>query len=246
MSHSHAHAHAHTHSHDSHDAHDAHDAHDEPIEFTQEFWDDRYSSAPQLWSGQPNAQFAAQVADLSPGEALEAGCGEGADAIWLAQRGWNVTAVDVSAVALERAASAVRALDEARAASGEADEDIARRIIWQREDLLTWVPEPERFDLVSAQFMHFPPAELAAFHQGLAAAVRPGGTLLLIAHHPEDVHAQRKGRPDLFWYAEDIAASLEADRWEVRVAEGAGRSAEDFDGQQMMVRDTVLRAARRR
>jgi hypothetical protein len=76
--------------------------------------------------------------------------------------------------------------------------------------------------------------------------VRPGGTLLLIAHHPEDVHAQRKGRPDLFWYAEDIAASLDPGRWEVRVAEGAGRSAEDFDGQQMMVRDTVLRAIRRR
>jgi SAM-dependent methyltransferase len=240
MSHSHAHAHAHAHSHDSCDSHD------EPIEFTQEFWDDRYGSAPQLWSGQPNAQFAAQVADLSPGQALEAGCGEGADAIWLAQRGWTVTGVDVSAVALERAASAARAVDEARSASGEGGEDIARRITWQREDLLTWVPEPERFDLVSAQFMHFPPAELAAFHQGLAAAVRPGGTLLLIAHHPEDVHAQRKGRPDLFWYAEDIAASLEADRWEVRVAEGTGRLAKDLDGQQLMVRDTVLRAVRRR
>jgi SAM-dependent methyltransferase len=228
MSHSHAHAHAH--------AHDSHDSHDEPIEFTQEFWDDRYGSAGRLWSGQPNAQLAAQVADLTPGEALEAGCGEGADAIWLAQRGWTVTGVDVSAVALERAASA----------SGQAGGDVARRITWQREDLLTWVPEPERYDLVSAQFMHFPPAELAAFHQGLAAAVRPGGTLLLIAHHPDDVHAQRKGRPDLFWYAEDIAASLEAGRWEVRVAEGAGRSAEDLDGQQLMVRDTVLRAARRR
>jgi SAM-dependent methyltransferase len=224
MSHSHAHAHS------------SHDSHDEPIEFTQEFWDDRYGSAGRLWSGQPNAQFAAQVADLTPGEALEAGCGEGADAIWLAQRGWTVTGVDVSAVALERAASA----------SGEAGGDVARRITWQREDLLTWVPEPERYDLVSAQFMHFPPAELAAFHQGLAAAVRPGGTLLLIAHHPDDVHAQRKGRPDLFWYAEDIAASLEAGRWEVRVAEGAGRLAEDLDGQQLMVRDTVLRAARRR
>ena len=229
---SHAHAHA--------------DGHDDPAHFTQEFWDDRYSSAGQLWSGQPNPQFAAQTADLAPGEALEAGCGEGADAIWLAQRGWTVTGVDVSAVALERAASAARAADEARAADGEAAGDITRRITWQREDLLTWVPEPERFDLVSAQFMHFPPAELAAFHKGLAAAVRPGGTLLLIAHHPEDVHAQRKGRPDLFWYAEDIAASLEADRWEVRVAEGAGRSAKDLDGQQMMVRDTVLRAARRR
>jgi SAM-dependent methyltransferase len=221
MSHSHAHS----------------PSHDDPIEFTQEFWDDRYQSAGRLWSGQPNPQFAAQAADLAPGEALDAGCGEGADAIWLARRGWTVTAVDVSAVALERAASA--------ASGGAAGGEVARRITWRREDLLTWVPEPERYDLVSAQFMHFPPAELAAFHERLAAAVRPGGTLLLIAHHPDDVHAMRRGRPDLFWYAEDIAASLPAGRWEVTMAKAAGRSAIDLDGQPVMVRDTVLRAARR-
>ncbi|HEU5390660.1 MAG TPA: class I SAM-dependent methyltransferase [Streptosporangiaceae bacterium] len=208
----------------------------EAIEFTQEFWDDRYRSAGQLWSGQPNAQFAAHAADLEPGEALDAGCGEGADAIWLARRGWAVTAVDVSAVALERAA----------AAAGAAGGDVAERIGWRREDLLTWIPEPDRYDLVSAQFMHFPRAELTAFHQRLAAAVRPGGTLLLIAHHPDDLHAALNGHPDLFWYAEDIAASLEPGQWEVRVAEASGRSAIDHDGQPVTVRDTVLRAARRR
>ena len=208
----------------------------EAIEFTQEFWDNRYSSAGKLWSGQPNAQFAAHAADLEPGEALDAGCGEGADAIWLARRGWSVTAVDVSAVALERAA----------AAAGAAGADVAGRIGWRREDLLTWVPEADRYDLVSAQFMHFPRAELTAFHQRLAAAVRPGGTLLLIAHHPDDLHAARNGHPDLFWYAEDIAASLEPGQWEVRMAEASGRSAIDHDGQPVTFRDTVLRAARRR
>lgn len=208
----------------------------EAIEFTQEFWDNRYRSAGQLWSGQPNAQFAAHAADLDPGEALDAGCGEGADAIWLARRGWTVTAVDVSAVALERAA----------AAAGTAGADMAGRIGWRREDLLTWVPEPDRYDLVSAQFMHFPRAELTAFHQRLAAAVRPGGTLLLIAHHPDDLHAARNGHPDLFWYAEDIAASLEPGQWEVRMAEASGRSAIDHDGQPVTFQDTVLRAARRR
>lgn len=215
-------------------------SHDEPIEFTQEFWDNRYRSAGRLWSGQPNPVFAEQVADLPPGEALEAGCGEGADAIWLARRGWTVTAVDVSAVALERGANA------AQAADGAAGGEIARRITWQREDLRAWGPAADTYDLVSAQFMHFPKADLEVMHRRLAAAVRPGGTLLMVAHHPDDIHAARNGRPDLFWYAEDIAASLEAERWEVRVAEGAGRSAEDFDGQQVMVRDTVLRAARRR
>jgi len=208
----------------------------EAIEFTQEFWDNRYRSAGQLWSGQPNAQFEAHAADLDPGEALDAGCGEGADAIWLARRGWTVTAVDVSAVALERAAAAAWA----------AGSDVAGRIGWRREDLLTWVPEPDRYDLVSAQFMHFPRAELTAFHQRLAAAVRPGGTLLLIAHHPDDLHAAQNGHPDLFWYAEDIAASLEPGQWEVRVAEASGRSAIDHDGQPVTFQDTVLRAARRR
>ena len=148
-----------------------------PIEFTQEFWDDRYRSAGQLWSGQPNPVFAEQAADLPPGEALDAGCGEGADAIWLARRGWMVTAVDVSAVALERGANAARAADEA------AGGDIAGRITWRREDLRSWGPDPDTYDLVSAQFMHFPKADLEVMHRRLAAAVRPGGTLLMVAHH---------------------------------------------------------------
>jgi SAM-dependent methyltransferase len=207
----------------------------ETIEFTQEFWDNRYQTADKLWSGQPNPQFVVQVEDLAPGEALEAACGEGADAIWLARRGWTVTAVDVSAVALERGAGAA-------AATGG---DVARRITWQREDLLTWVPPPDRYDLVSAQFMHFPKNDLEAMHRRLAAAVRPGGTLLMIAHHPDDVHAMRNGHPDLFWYAEEVAASLDPGQWEVRVAEAAGRSAHDHDGEPVMVRDTVLRAVRR-
>lgn len=224
MSHSHAHA----------------DAHDDPARFTQEFWDDRYQTAGEsgrLWSGQPNAQLVAQAADLAPGEALEAGCGEGADAIWLARQGWTVTAVDVSAVALERAAGYAAA----------AGDEVARRITWQREDLLSWVPEPERFDLVSAQYMHLPTSELEAWHRRLAAAVRPGGTLLVVGHHPDDLHANvgRVGTADRFWSAEAIAASLDPGCWEVVTADAPGRSATDLDGQPVTVRDTVLRAARR-
>ena len=226
MSHSHAHGHA--------------EAFEDPAHFTQEFWDDRYRSAGgsgRIWSGQPNPQLVAQTADLVPGEALEAGCGEGADAIWLARQGWTVTAVDVSAVALGRAA------DYAAAAGDE----IARRITWQREDLLSWVPGPGRFDLVSAQFMYAPEGELEAMHQRLAAAVRPGGTLLVVGHHPDDLHANvgRTGSADRFWSARDIAASLDPGSWEVIVADAPGRSATDLDGRPVTVRDTVLRAARR-
>ncbi len=144
------------------------------VHFTQEFWDDRYRSADRLWSGQPNPQLVAQTSDLAPGEALDVGCGEGADAIWLASRGWTVTAVDVSTVALERAAGHAAALG-----SG-----IAERISWRHEDLLTWDPRPQQFDLVSAQFMHLPsPGRRDLFQtaEQLAAALDPGRWEILIA-----------------------------------------------------------------
>ena len=95
---------------------------------TQEFWDARYASADAIWSGNPNEQLVAQVADLAPSTALEVGAGEGADAIWLAERGWRVTAVDISPVALERAAR--------RAAA--AGESTAAKITWQQADILAW------------------------------------------------------------------------------------------------------------
>ena len=208
---------------------------DDRNHFTQEFWDERYSSADRLWSGQPNPQLVAQVSDLPPGDALDAGCGEGADAIWLASRGWTVTGVDVSAVALDRAAAHAAA------------EGVAGRIGWQREDLLTWDPGPERFDLVTAQFMHLPSPELESLHGRLAAAVRPGGTLLIVAHHPDDLHVNvgRTGHLALFPSAEQLAALLDPGSWKILVASAIGLPATDLDGHPVTVKDTVLRAARR-
>ena len=89
-------------------------------------------SAGRLWSGQPNPQLVAQASDLESGEALDAGSGEGADAIWLARHGWTVTAVDVSTVALDRAAGYAAA----------AGDEIAGRITWQQQDLRSWDPGP--------------------------------------------------------------------------------------------------------
>ena len=211
---------------------------DDTVRFTREFWDDRYRSADRLWSGQPNVQLVAQAGGLPAGEALDAGSGEGADAIWLASRGWTVTAVDVSAVALERAAAHA-------AAQGD---EIAGRIRWRREDLLSWDPAPQRFDLVSAQFLHLPSPELESMHRRLAAAVRPGGTLLIVSHHPDDLHAN-VGRPAhhaLFPTPGQLAAGLDPGDWEILVAAGIGRPATDLDGQPVTITDTVLRAARRR
>jgi SAM-dependent methyltransferase len=212
----------------------------EEIKFTQEFWDDRYGSAGQLWSGQPNAQLVTQASGLDPdgGEALDAGCGEGADAIWLASQGWRVTATDVSAVALERGAAAAAAVGA----------DVAGRITWQREDLLEWGPEPGRYGLVSAQYMHLPLDLFDALFARLAAGVRPGGTLLVVGHHPDDLHANvgRTGSPDRFRLAGQLAADLDPADWDVAITGAFDREVKDLDGRPVTVRDTLLRAVRRR
>src|SRR5690349_24226678 len=90
---------AHQHGHQAHGHHGQH-APDEQIVYTQEFWDERYRSADRIWSGNPNPHLVTTVTGLPPGTALDVGCGEGADAVWLAEQGWQVTALDVSAVAL--------------------------------------------------------------------------------------------------------------------------------------------------
>jgi SAM-dependent methyltransferase len=244
----HAHGAAVAHAHGSHGhgagghghGHGAGHGHEEVSEnhYTREFWDERYSSAERLWSGQPNSQLVAQAAGLTPGTALDAGCGEGADAIWLASRGWTVTAVDVSAVALERGARH----------AGEQGADVAARIRWQREDLLTWDPGRQRFDLVSAQYMHMPRELFEGFFGRLAAALRPGGTLLVVGHHPDDMHAN-VGRPEnlgMFPSAQEMAGALDPAGWAIEVADAFGRPATDLDGAPTTVRDTVLRATRRR
>jgi len=212
---------------------------DGEIRYTQEFWDERYRSATRLWSGQPNPQLVAQAGDLTPGQALDVGCGEGADAIWLASRGWTVTAVDLSEVALERAAGHA-------AAQGD---PIARRITWRHEDLLSWDPGPQRFDLVSMQFLHLPPDLLDPVYRRLAAAVRPGGTLLVVMHHADDLHAnvgRPAGHPGLFPTAEQLTAPLDPGGWEIVVSAAVERPATDLDGQLTTVKDTVVRARRRK
>jgi 2-polyprenyl-3-methyl-5-hydroxy-6-metoxy-1,4-benzoquinol methylase len=113
---------------------------------TQEYWDARYRTKSSLWSGKPNPSLVSETSGLTPGTALEAGAGEGADAIWLARQGWKVTAVDVSAVALERAA----------AHAADAGPAIAERLCWERRDMLEWQLPRRSFDLVTAHFIHVP------------------------------------------------------------------------------------------
>jgi SAM-dependent methyltransferase len=208
-----------------------------PEHFDQAFWDEHYRSHPTLWSGNPNAHLLEQTAGLAPGLALDIACGEGADAIWLAQRGWRVTGLDLSAVALGRAAA------NARQAGG----DVAERINWVQADLRTWEPGTEHYDLVASHYMHLPSVPRRVLFDHLASAVAPGGTLLIVGHHPSDLQTTvpRPKEPDLFFTGDDIAAQLDAEEWMVDVNEAPGRTVSDPEGRDVTVHDTVFRAHRR-
>jgi SAM-dependent methyltransferase len=202
------------------------------------YWDARYASAPAIWSGRPNPQLVAEAADLAPSTALDAGCGEGADAVWLAERGWQVTAVDISAVALQRAA------DHARSRGP----DVAGKITWRRADLTKDVELEERFRLVSAQFLQLPQPDRDALHRRLADLVAPGGTLLLVGHHPSDLETAAHVRPrhgDVLFLPEEITALLEPTSWTVVAAESRPRTMIDGDGSTLHVADAVVVARRR-
>jgi SAM-dependent methyltransferase len=202
----------------------------------QHSWDERYRAQDSLWSGHPNRYLVSEAVDLAPGWALDAGSGEGADAIWLAEHGWQVTAVDFSVVALERAAAHAR----------RRGADIAARIEWILEDLTTWLPEPLRFDLVTAQYLHLPSAVRAPLFARLAAAVAPGGTLLVVGHHPSDLRAsvRRPPDPDRYFTGDEITSALGPAGWEIITDSVPERTAADADNRPVTVRDTVVRARR--
>ena len=201
-------------------------------------WDERYRAATRAWSGRPNPTLVDEVADLTPGRALELGCGEGADAVWLAARGWAVVAVDFSIAALERGA------EHARAAGAE----VADRLGWRCRDLATWEPVAGAFDLVTAHFLHAPSPQREEMLARWAAAVAPGGTLLLVAHSPLDLEQARVGRPPdpaVYASAQQGADRLDPSVWDVAVAQERAREV-DVAGQSATVHDSVLVARRTR
>ncbi len=210
--------------------------HAAPVRFDRGYWEERYSSAPSLWSGKPNPHLVAEAEGLAPGTALDAGAGEGADAIWLASRCWRVTAVDISGVALDRAAG------HAAKSGGE----VAGRIQWLREDMLTWQPAERAYDLVTAQYIHLPADSRQMVYGRLAAAVGDGGTLLIVGHHPSDMGTTmpRPQQPELFFTGEDLAAELGGDNWEIVTSAAAPRRATDPEGATITIHDTVFRARR--
>jgi 2-polyprenyl-3-methyl-5-hydroxy-6-metoxy-1,4-benzoquinol methylase len=203
--------------------------------FSQRTWDARYAESERIWSGRPNPRLVEQVTDVAPGTALDVGAGEGADAVWLASRGWHVTATDISEVAL------------GRVAAHAAEAGVAERVTTLHHDVLGDAPLPGGFDLVSAQYLHPPAERLAEIVGLLGAAVSPGGLLLVVGHHPDDVTSGVRsghGHPELLFTADRVVAALPADAWDVRVAEAQTRTVDGADGP-LTVTDTVVLAARR-
>lgn len=205
--------------------------------FSEAAWDQRYRSRDALWSGNPNRYLVSEAEGLPPGLALDVGAGEGADAIWLAARGWRVTAVDISSVALARAA----------AHATDRGDEIAGRIEWRHEDLTSSRPPKTSFDLVSAQYLHLAAAERSYVFPRLAAAVAPGRTLLIVGHHPSDLQTTmpRPPLPERFYTGDDIAAVLDDGEWDIVTNAAPGREVTDPDGNPVTIHDTVFRARRR-
>jgi SAM-dependent methyltransferase len=202
-------------------------------QFDQEFWDSRYEQRPTLWSGDPNHRLVVEVEGLPPGTALDVGAGEGADAIWLATRGWRVTAVDISGVALTRAAG-----HAARVGPG-----VAGRIDWLRRDLTDWKPPEGFYDLVSAHFFHLSAEPRRVLFARLVSAVTAGGTLLLVGHR----RIEGSIMPDEYFFTGDeIVGQLDPEQWDVIINAEVERPPTDAGAGAAHTHDMVFRATRRR
>lgn len=206
-----------------------------PEVLDETFWNERYRSSHRLWSGNPNPNLVGQVSDLTPGTALDVGCGEGADAIWLARQGWTVHGIDLSSVAIERAAEH----------AAEVGDDIADRVTWEAADLLEWDPGTTRYDLVTSQYVHLPSGQRDVLYARLAELVAPGGTLLIVGHHPSDLDTSvpRPQRPELFFTPDEVVALLDPTRWSVRTAAASSRTVTHAE-HDVTIHDSVVRAQR--
>jgi 2-polyprenyl-3-methyl-5-hydroxy-6-metoxy-1,4-benzoquinol methylase len=163
----------------------------------------------------PNAHLIAAVENIRPGLALDAGCGHGSDTLWLATRGWQVTAVDFSATALAHARSMAETMGT----------DIAESITWVEGDLATWTPQPNHYDVVTCLYVHIA-GSVQEMVRRMATGVAPGGTLLLVGHRPSDplTGAATAAAGQVQVSVDAALAVLDRGRWELIVAEDRPRA----------------------
>jgi 2-polyprenyl-3-methyl-5-hydroxy-6-metoxy-1,4-benzoquinol methylase len=195
-------------------------------------WDERYSGEEKVWSGNPNAQLVVEVARLNAGTALDVGCGEGGDVIWLARQGWRVTGADFSANGLARAA---RHTEQA---------GVADQTDWWQVDARTFAAGERSYDLVTTHFLHPPEGGMVEVTRRLAEAVAPGGHLLVVGHAPSEAftHLAASHRRAMF-LAEDLLPGL-PDDFEALVVEQRPRTVTRNDVT-LDIHDSTLFAHRR-
>lgn len=192
-------------------------------------WDRRYGGSELVWTGEPNRFLAAETEDLPAGSALDVACGEGRNAVWLAQHGWQVTGVDFSQVGLDKGAR----LAEQRGVS----------VRWVLADVTAYVPAARAFDLVAILYLHIAADAMREVLRRSAAAVAPGGTLLVVGHDPTNIE-QGHGGPQnaaILMAPEEIAAAL--DGLEVERAERVLRPV-PAAGDDAVAIDALVRASR--
>jgi len=195
----------------------------------QTAWDERYAGPELVWGSGPNRFVAQELDNLPPGRAIDLGTGEGRNAIWLAERGFTVTAVDFSRVGLARAAG----LAAARGVS----------VNWVHADLLDYRPTPGGFDLVLIAYIQLPADRLTALARTAAAALAPGGTLLAVGHDRDNLDRGHGGPKDpaVLWMPQIVTAGLAG--LTVLQAERVDRVVTTPDGERTAI-DTLVRAVR--
>jgi SAM-dependent methyltransferase len=197
-------------------------------------WDERYAASELVWSREPNQFVAEECADLEPGRAVDLAAGEGRNALWLSSRGWQVTAVDFSGVALDKG----RLLDP------------EGRVTWERADATTWAG-PEPVDLALIAYLQLPAEERRKAHRAAFEALAPGGTFLLVAHDTTNLAEGTGGPQDerVLMTADEVLADLQGYPYEVVRAGRVERAVTTADGhggeERRTAYDCLVRVVRR-
>jgi SAM-dependent methyltransferase len=194
-------------------------------------WDERYSGRDLVWTSEANRFLVQEVTGLAPGRALDLACGEGRNAIWLAERDWKVTGVDFSKVGLEKA----RQLEEARGVHAE----------WIAADLLEYRPEADAFGLVIVFYLQVPEAQRTPILRTAASGVAPGGAFLLVGHDSSNIAEGHGGpqEPAVLYSAEDVSRDLQGTGLRIERAERVRRPVQTPDGERIAF-DALVRASR--
>ncbi len=178
-------------------------------------WDERYAATDLVWSARPNQFVESELGDVSPGRALDLAAGEGRNALWLAERGWEVTAVDFSQVGL----------DKGRQIQAHHERGAQLKITWVCADVLSYDPGPSRFDLALLAYLQLPADERRAAVRRAFSSLELGGTFLLVAHDSTNLSEGAGGPQDpaVLYTAEEVLGDLDGERFDVARAERVAR-----------------------